>query len=167
MGYSRPMGFCMQIPAHRVGGPEKVWDTRGYGLSEVCVMTGSTVLSELPCSSAGPPCLPQQISPPLLLYVRNLANGVFFCHKLLFWEVEFSISCHNCRFVPCRTLNIYHDIVQLSNACLHVVASRSLRPSPNAHRKMFTQATGKACTASRECFIRLLQESTQGCERQN
>ena len=43
MGYSRPMGFCMQIPAHRVGGPEKVWDTRGYGLSEVCVMTGSTV----------------------------------------------------------------------------------------------------------------------------
>ena len=43
MGYSRPMGFCMQIPAHRAGGPEKVWDTRGYGLSEVCVMTGSTV----------------------------------------------------------------------------------------------------------------------------
>jgi len=45
MGYSRPMGFCMQIPAHRVGGPEKVWDARGYGLSEVCVMTGSTVLA--------------------------------------------------------------------------------------------------------------------------
>ena len=45
MGYSRPMGFCMQIPAHRVGGPEKVWDTRGYGLSGVCVMTGSTVMT--------------------------------------------------------------------------------------------------------------------------
>ena len=45
MGYSRPMGFYMQIPAHRVGGPEKVWVTGGYGLSEVCVMAGSTVLS--------------------------------------------------------------------------------------------------------------------------
>ena len=44
MGYSRPMGFYMQIPAHRVGGPEKVWVTGGYGLSEVCVMTGSTVV---------------------------------------------------------------------------------------------------------------------------
>jgi len=31
MGYSRPMGFYMQIPAHRVGGPEKVWVTGGYG----------------------------------------------------------------------------------------------------------------------------------------
>jgi len=43
MGYSRPIGFYMLIPAHRVGGPEKVWDTGGYGLSEVCIMAGSTV----------------------------------------------------------------------------------------------------------------------------
>jgi len=48
MGYSRPMGFYMQIPAHRVGGPEKVWVTGGYGLSEVCVMTGSTVHRKFP-----------------------------------------------------------------------------------------------------------------------
>ena len=48
MGYSRPMGFYMQIPAHRVGGPEKVWVTGGYGLSEVCVMAGSTVYRKFP-----------------------------------------------------------------------------------------------------------------------
>ena len=43
MCYCGPMGFAVQTPANRVGGQEKLWDIRGYGLSEVWVMRGSTV----------------------------------------------------------------------------------------------------------------------------
>ena len=45
MGYCGPMGYGVKIPAHRVGGPEKLWVIRGYGLSEVWVMRGSTVVA--------------------------------------------------------------------------------------------------------------------------
>ena len=43
MGYCGPMGYGVKIPAHRVGGPEKLWVIRGYGLTEVWFMRGSTV----------------------------------------------------------------------------------------------------------------------------
>jgi hypothetical protein len=43
MGYCGPMGFASQIPVHRVGGMELLWDIRGYGLSGVWIMRGSTV----------------------------------------------------------------------------------------------------------------------------
>jgi len=43
MGYYGPMGFSIEIPAHQVGGPENLWGTRGYGLSEVWDMRVSTV----------------------------------------------------------------------------------------------------------------------------
>jgi hypothetical protein len=45
MGYCRLMGYGMHFPAHQVGGQAELWDIRGYGLSEVWVMTGSTVLT--------------------------------------------------------------------------------------------------------------------------
>jgi len=44
MGYCRPMGYGMQFPMNQVGGQLDLWDIRGYGLSEVWVMRGSTVL---------------------------------------------------------------------------------------------------------------------------
>ena len=44
MGYCGPMGYGMQFPANQVGGQLKLWDIRGYGLSEVWVMRGSTVV---------------------------------------------------------------------------------------------------------------------------
>ena len=44
MGYQRLMGYGVEFPAHRLGGPKKVWDFRVYGLSKVWVKTGSTVL---------------------------------------------------------------------------------------------------------------------------
>ena len=31
MGYCGPMGYGVQIPAHRVGGSEKLWVIRGMG----------------------------------------------------------------------------------------------------------------------------------------
>ena len=37
------MGYGMQIPAHRVGGPKNIWDFRVYGLSKSWVMRVSTV----------------------------------------------------------------------------------------------------------------------------
>jgi len=43
MGYYGPMGFSIEIPAHRVGGPENLWGIRGYGLSGVWNMRVSTV----------------------------------------------------------------------------------------------------------------------------
>jgi len=39
------MGYGMQIPAHRVGGPKKLWDFRVYGLSESWVKRVPTVQS--------------------------------------------------------------------------------------------------------------------------
>jgi hypothetical protein len=39
------MGYGMQIPAHRVGGPKNVWDFEVYGLSKSWVMRVSTVLN--------------------------------------------------------------------------------------------------------------------------
>ena len=38
------MGYDMQIPAHQLGGPKKVWGMRDYGLSGLCVMRESTVV---------------------------------------------------------------------------------------------------------------------------
>lgn len=43
MGYRGPMGFFIKVPAHRVGGPEKLWGIGVYGLSGVWVMGVSTV----------------------------------------------------------------------------------------------------------------------------
>ena len=43
MGYHGLMGYGVQIPANRVGGPEMLWDFRVYGLSRVWVMGVSTV----------------------------------------------------------------------------------------------------------------------------
>jgi hypothetical protein len=49
MGYCGPMGYGMQFPANQVGGQLRLWDIRGYGLSEVWVMRGSTVHSNHDC----------------------------------------------------------------------------------------------------------------------
>jgi hypothetical protein len=38
------MGYGMQIPAHRVGGPKKLWDFGVYGLSESWVKRVPTVV---------------------------------------------------------------------------------------------------------------------------
>jgi hypothetical protein len=39
------MGYGLQIPAHQLGGPKRVWDFWGYGLSNAWVMRVSTVYS--------------------------------------------------------------------------------------------------------------------------
>ena len=44
IGYCGLMGYGVEIPAHQVGGREKLWDIRVYGLSKVWVMRVSTVL---------------------------------------------------------------------------------------------------------------------------
>jgi GMP synthase-like glutamine amidotransferase len=44
MGYYGPMGYGMQFPANQLGGPLKLWGKRGYGLTEVWVKRGLTVL---------------------------------------------------------------------------------------------------------------------------
>ena len=44
MGYCGPMGFYVKITVHQLGGPKNLWDMRGYGLSGVWVIRGSTVL---------------------------------------------------------------------------------------------------------------------------
>jgi hypothetical protein len=38
------MGYGLQIPAHQLGGPKRVWDFWGYGLSNAWVMRVSTVV---------------------------------------------------------------------------------------------------------------------------
>ena len=43
MGYHGLMGYDLQIPAHQLGGPKKLWDFRGYGLSGAWVKRVSTV----------------------------------------------------------------------------------------------------------------------------
>ena len=43
MGYHGLMGYGLQIPAHQFGGPKKLWDFRGYGLSGAWVTRVSTV----------------------------------------------------------------------------------------------------------------------------
>ena len=45
MGYHGLMGYGVQIPAHQLGGPKKLWDFRGYGLSGAWVTRVSTVLA--------------------------------------------------------------------------------------------------------------------------
>jgi hypothetical protein len=59
MGYCGRMGYGVKIPAHRVGGPEKLWVIRGYGLSEVWVMRGSTVHGTKSNDSDAMPCRSQ------------------------------------------------------------------------------------------------------------
>jgi GMP synthase-like glutamine amidotransferase len=44
MGYYGPMGYGMQFPANQLGGPLKLWGKRGYGLTEVWVKRGLTVI---------------------------------------------------------------------------------------------------------------------------
>ncbi|KIJ93365.1 hypothetical protein K443DRAFT_112149, partial [Laccaria amethystina LaAM-08-1] len=44
IGYCRIMGYGLQIPAHQLGGPKRVWDFWGYGLSNAWVMRVLTVL---------------------------------------------------------------------------------------------------------------------------
>ena len=48
IGYQKVMGFQVKFPAYQVGGPKKLWDIRGYGLSQLWVMTESTVISFFP-----------------------------------------------------------------------------------------------------------------------
>ncbi|KAF8968334.1 hypothetical protein BDZ97DRAFT_429223 [Flammula alnicola] len=43
MPYCGPMCYAMQFPAHQLGGRMELCVIRGYALSEVCVMRGSTV----------------------------------------------------------------------------------------------------------------------------
>jgi hypothetical protein len=61
MGYCGLMGYGVQIPANRVGGPEKLWDFRVYGLSRVWVKGVSTVHSLQACALL-------MISPSLYYY---------------------------------------------------------------------------------------------------
>ena len=49
------MGYGMQIPAHRVGGPKKLWDFRVYGLSESWVKRVLTVVVHESSGSATTP----------------------------------------------------------------------------------------------------------------
>ena len=44
MGYGRIMGFGSKIPVTRVGGQDFLWVMAGYGLPQVWVKTGSTVV---------------------------------------------------------------------------------------------------------------------------
>ena len=52
MGYCGPMGYGVHFPAHQVGGWPGLWVKRGYGLSEVWVKRGSTVLRSVSNESA-------------------------------------------------------------------------------------------------------------------
>ena len=45
MGYCRLMGYGVQFPVHRGGGPKNVWDFGGYGLWQAWVMRVLTVLT--------------------------------------------------------------------------------------------------------------------------
>ena len=47
MGYYRFMGFWYEIPANQLGGLKMVWVFTGYGLSQVWVRTGSTVMYDV------------------------------------------------------------------------------------------------------------------------
>ena len=44
MGYCGPMGYGVDFPANRLRGQKKLWDKRGYGLRQVWVKRGLTVL---------------------------------------------------------------------------------------------------------------------------
>jgi hypothetical protein len=52
MGYCGLMGYGVQFPAHRGGGPKNVWDFRGYGLWQAWVMRGTSGLA--PLRASGP-----------------------------------------------------------------------------------------------------------------
>ena len=43
MGYCRLMGYGVQFPVHRGGGPKNVWDFGGYGLWQAWVMRVLTI----------------------------------------------------------------------------------------------------------------------------
>ena len=43
-GYCGPMGYGVEFPANGLGGWKKLWGKRGYGLREVWVRRGLTVL---------------------------------------------------------------------------------------------------------------------------
>jgi hypothetical protein len=49
------MAYGTHFPANQVGGQQKLWDVRGYGLSEVWIKTSSTVHSRftVPTALAG------------------------------------------------------------------------------------------------------------------
>ena len=49
MGYHRLMGYGVKIPAHQVGGQEKLWDIRVYRLSKVWGMRVLTEVIIWPC----------------------------------------------------------------------------------------------------------------------
>ena len=44
MGYCGPMGYGMKFPANQLGGWLKLWGKRGYGLRQVWVKRGLTVV---------------------------------------------------------------------------------------------------------------------------
>ncbi len=44
MRYGGPMRYAVQLPAYQLGGHMELWVMRGYALSEVCIMRGSTVV---------------------------------------------------------------------------------------------------------------------------
>ena len=64
-GYCGPMGYGTEISAHRVGGHEKLWDIRDYGLSEVWVERGSTIFQSK--DSRGLPQIHSKYRPSLLV----------------------------------------------------------------------------------------------------
>jgi hypothetical protein len=67
------MGYGMQIPAHRVGGPKKLWDFRVYGLSESWVKRVPTV------SQNG-----RHISPRVSLWLDRKLNVARWVLKFVF-----------------------------------------------------------------------------------
>ena len=44
MGYYGPMGYGCQFSAYQLSGGLKLWGKRGYGLRQVWVKRGSTVI---------------------------------------------------------------------------------------------------------------------------
>ena len=46
MGYCGPMGYGRKFSANQLGGQLKLWGKRGYGLIQVWVKRGLTVLPE-------------------------------------------------------------------------------------------------------------------------
>ena len=78
MGYCGPMGYGLQIPAHRVGGSILLWGMRGYGLSQVWVMRSSTVVPYVfkrrTVPGSGVYCSALKLCPDILTLPGNLGS---------------------------------------------------------------------------------------------
>src|ERR1700678_3249948 len=78
-GYCRLMGYGVEIPAHQVGGQEKLWDIRVYGLSKVWVMRVSTVVINVELCRFSPVFTLQLEVQVLPCFI--LADLIFLCMK--------------------------------------------------------------------------------------